>query len=367
MVRIAALDIGGANIKAAFPGGGACTVPFELWRRPRELCSVLEQLIARRLRPLDALAVTLTGELCDCFASKAEGVRHIVRSVRRAVRRAAPRAAVLVWRTDGRLVPAEIAMRDPLPAAAANWLALAELAGSFAPRGLAVLIDIGSTTTDIVPLVDGTPVPLGRTDTERLLAGELIYAGAARTPVAALVQELQYREHLCPVAAELFATAHDAHLVLGLAAEAPRDRATADGRPATRRHARARLARMVCADPADFTAQDARLAAERIVEAHLERCDAAFARLRRRRLGPLRAVIASGSGERLARRAARRLVASLALAGAGVQAILLSRRLGPAASAAAPAVALREIVRQRLELPGDCMCPGARQQCATHG
>ena len=70
------LDIGGANLKAANLDGWAKSVPFALWRDPNGLVSALQDLIAAA-PPADQLAITMTGELCDCFQTNAEGVRHI--------------------------------------------------------------------------------------------------------------------------------------------------------------------------------------------------------------------------------------------------------------------------------------------------
>src|SRR5947208_2344005 len=81
----------------------------------------------------------------------------------------------------------DVARRQWLRTAAANWLATAVWAGRFAPEGAALLIDAGSTTTDIVPLWNGRPMPLGLTDPDRLRTGELVYTGARRTPVCALL------------------------------------------------------------------------------------------------------------------------------------------------------------------------------------
>src|SRR6516225_2420850 len=159
------LDIGGANLKAAHTGGSARSVPFALWKRPHDLAAALP--------PCDRAAVTMTGELCDCFATSRDGVRHILDAIAAAL----PGVPVSVWRTDGRFVNLADARADPRPAAAANWLALATYAGRFAPPGPALLVDVGSTTSDLVPLHDGRPVPSARTDPERLSTGELVYTG----------------------------------------------------------------------------------------------------------------------------------------------------------------------------------------------
>ena len=110
------------------------------------------------------------------------------------------------------------------PPAAANWHALATFAGRLVPDRPALLIDIGTTTADLIPLNEGVPVPVGRTDRERLQSGELVYSGVKRTPVCALVSEIPFRGQLCPVAAEFFATTLDVYLALGLIPEDSRHR-----------------------------------------------------------------------------------------------------------------------------------------------
>src|SRR5207253_4244272 len=116
---------------------------------------------------------------------------------------------------------------------------------------------VGSTTTDIIPLWDGEPRPLGRTDPERLNSRELVYTGIRRTPVCALMEG--------DGMAEFFATTLDVYLVLGRIPEDPSDRDTADGRPATRAGAEARVARMICADLETSTADERRKVAERVL------------------------------------------------------------------------------------------------------
>ena len=41
-----------------------------------------------------------------------------------------------------------------------------------------LLIDIGTTSTDIIPIVDGEVAALGWTDPDRLASGELVYSRA---------------------------------------------------------------------------------------------------------------------------------------------------------------------------------------------
>ncbi len=281
---ILGLDIGGANLKAAPSSGTARLQPFELWKNPAGLADALRELL-RTTPPFDRLAVTMTGELCDCFPTRREGVLAILD----AVDAVAEGRAVGVWRTDGRLVVPKEARAKPLLAASANWLALATFAGRFAPKGPALLIDIGSTTTDVVPLRDGRPVPRGRTDSERLRSGELLYTGVRRTPLCAILGS--------EVAAELFATTLDVYLLLGRIAEDPNDRHTADGRPATCANAHARLARMLCVDAETCPRDEARKLAERVLLKQVYQITSAINQVAKTLPGPPQTIIASGSGE----------------------------------------------------------------------
>jgi probable H4MPT-linked C1 transfer pathway protein len=322
------LDVGGANLKAAHSRGAARSHPFALWKAPAALPDALRELL-HDWPPYDRLAVTMTGELCDCFASKREGVRAILDAVS-AVAGATP---VRVWLTDGRLVDLAAARADPLAAAAANWLALATLAGRFAPRGPALLIDVGSTTSDVVPLLDGLPVPTGRTDPDRLRAEELVYTGVRRTPLCSLLGGYG--------AAEVFATTQDAYVVLGHLPEDAADTDTADGRPATRPFAEARLARMICADLETSTHDDRLAIAMSAVREQVARLAHAVESVIARLPGWPAAVVIAGSGEFLARAAWAEQVKC-----PPCPVISLRKRLGRTASSAACAHALAVIAAE---------------------
>ena len=112
----------------------------------------------------------------------------------------------------------------------------------------ALLIDVGSTTADVIPIAGGRVAATGRNDLERLLAGELVYTGVLRTNLAAIAPRVPVRGGWCPVSSEYFAISADVHLVLGHLAPEAYDCPTPDGRPATVEFARERIARLVCAD-----------------------------------------------------------------------------------------------------------------------
>lgn len=328
------LDVGGAYLKVADGRQYAAARFFPLWRDVGRLGEELADLLAAAPRA-ETLAVTMTGELADCFETKAEGVRTILDELTMA----AAGRRIWVYMLDGRLVEQSEAAECPSDAAASNWHALARFAGRYAPRGGALLIDVGSTTTDLVPLADGKPAARGRTDPARLLHGELVYTGVLRSPVCGLLTALPWQGQLCPVAHEFFATTFDAFLILGDLPEDVGNTQTADGRPATRAAARDRLARSICADREMFDWSDAEAAATAIARAQLARLGIAAQRVLRRMAGPPETVIVSGQGEFVARRLLERLRLAAPI-------VSLADELGPVVSRAATAHALAVIAAE---------------------
>jgi hypothetical protein len=338
-MRILALDIGGANLKGAHSDGSVRSEPFEVWRRPEELAGAIAKLL-ERMPACDTLAVTMTAELCDCFETKAEGVKAVLDAVEKSLGRRKRSVAVQVWMTDGRLATLAEARSNPLKAAASNWLALATWAGSLCDAGPAILIDVGSTTSDIIPLRDGVPVPRGRTDFDRLASSELVYAGIRRTPIIALVPTLVLSGRTRRLASESFATTCDVYTWLGDLPEEPKNRRTADGRSATRANAAARLARVVCADRSMVDDKHLTQIARQVADA--QRTDLLRA-IREVELGlgqRANTAVIAGSGEFLARRTLERLHKAPKL-------VSLAERLSPEVSAAACAYALAAIAAQR--------------------
>lgn len=327
------LDVGGANLKLASADGSlARSVAFPLWRQREELPRALGELLGGAPEPL---ALSMTGELADCYTTKAEGVRDILGAAARAVgdRR------LVVYTLYGALVGPDHAQQTPLDAASSNWHALASWAARWA-SGPTLLIDIGSTTTDLIPIVEGRLAARGRNDPERLVANELVYTGVSRSPVCALARTLPWRGGACPTAQELFATTRDAYLLRGDLAEDADDTATADGRPATREAARDRLARQICADRTLFDEADAQAAALEIEQAQLARLGIAARNVVSRLPGPLETVILSGEGEFLA----RRLLTAMRIS---PRVVSLGEQLGPALSRVAPAYALAVLAAER--------------------
>lgn len=269
------LDIGGANLKIADGGGRAASLAYALWREPQGLAAAIASLIAEFGTPSDSpVALTMTGELADCYATKADGVRAIVDATLDATRGSVVRVAAV----DDRWLTPQKAKEETHLVAAANWRLGARLVSRANPNGRGVWVDIGSTTTDVIPVEESKVIAVGANDTHRLLANELIYTGVRRTPVCALVERLPYRGRECPVAAEWFATTADAWLLLGGLPEDPDDCGTADGRSMVQQSAIDRLARCVCADRESFDESDAVTTARHIAAVQVAMIAGAIAR-----------------------------------------------------------------------------------------
>jgi len=337
-MRACGWDIGGVHIKAAVctsPRGDDLDwriEPFAVWRRPDELGGRLAALAAALgAGPGCAHALTMTAELSDVFPDRVSGVRAILAAARTALG-----ARTRVLDIAGRLVPIDAAAADPEPVAAANWMATAMLAARLVGDGL--LIDVGSTTTDIVPLRGGRPAPAGRTDLERLACGELVYTGFLRTPPAALADRVPLRDGHCRTAPEHFTIMADAYVLLGRLQPEAYTVETPDGRGRTPADCAARLARLVCSDPGMIGADGLRAIAAHLEERQIAVVAGAIAEVAARsRTGPVALVAGAGAGlaAAAARRADRRplrLADALAMGG--------DRRGRPAWDAAAPAVAL---------------------------
>ena len=334
-------DIGGVNTKAARldSSGGLADLrsvsePYELQRHPEALIPTLLRL-ADRLgsEGIIAHAVTMTAELSQLFRTKREGVGFVLDAMERAF----PHDRIAVHTVGGPFITPDEARHRPLDVAASNWAATAALVASFEPE--AILIDMGTTTTDIIPIAGGMVRAAGRTDPERLQSGELVYTGALRTPAEALVEDVPIPGGRASVSAEGFALIGDALLWLGRLDADAYTSPTPDSRPPTREFAGERLARLVCADREilDDAAIDG--IAHALAEAQLTRIVAGVARVRARWPSVSRAVV-TGLGDFIVAEAAER---------AGLEVMALSERLGSAALTAPAAAVAWLLARQPAE------------------
>ncbi len=345
-------DIGGAHLKLSrltcgVPGAAALRTwirPFAIWQAPEQLPVQLTGLLAEASAGLDRPpvehGVTMTAELADVFEHRADGVRAILGAGAAALGAARWRVLTL----EGAFASPRAAGAAPLSVAAANWTASARLTGWLRPE--AILVDVGSTTTDIIPIVAGRPAPRGRTDTERLMSGELIYTGLLRTPPASLAATVPLPGGECGVAPEHFALMADVYRVLGRIGVEEYTVPTADGRGKDVDACRARLARLVCADAAELGPAAVGAIAARLETNQIDRIAAGLRQVLAARHSSLRSAVDRLAGGRplVVTAGAGGFLAGAAAARVGLPAMPLSSLLpgvgGDRWDAAAPSAAI---------------------------
>jgi probable H4MPT-linked C1 transfer pathway protein len=143
----------------------------------------------------------------------------------------------------------------------------------------ALLVDIGSTTTDIIPLVGGQVAARAATDAGRLATGELVYQGVVRTPVCGLAQHIEFAGEPVNVMNEWFATTADVYRLTGELAPQYDQYPAADNGAKTQAASRTRMARMIGRDAREASAMEWRAFAQRWREQQLREIGANLARV----------------------------------------------------------------------------------------
>lgn len=300
MPIVAGYDVGGAHLKVARVENGRLAgvrqIACPLWQGLDQLSIALTEA-AGLTANADVHAVTMTGELCELFQSRQEGVRALSRHMAGHVR--APLRVYLGLKGFG---DANAAAADPDAAGSANFLATAQTIARVKPHAL--LIDMGSTTTDII----ACDRPQGLTDAERLQTGELVYSGLTRTPVPSVTTRGVLAGQWQGLARDTFATMADVRRVLGELPDGIDQHATADGRGKSVEDSLTRLARGFGRDGDMHRLREWRVAAAHIRDEQvLSIVDGALQVLSRPGLDVSGGVVAAGIGAETAHDVALRL------------------------------------------------------------
>ena len=279
-------DIGGAHVKACLMRDGRVVDVAQwacpLWQGLEHLERVLH--LSRTRWPQlarAAHAVTMTGEMTDLFEHREDGVRRIATTLATTLAPArGPEAMHFFAGEAGWCRVADVGAHWE-QIASANWLATASHAARCIAEG--VLIDIGSTTTDLIAFRAGrvltgerraapsSPDPHGgragrspalgafdnsRSDAARLATGELVYHGVVRTPLCALGPRIAWQGRELNVMNEFFASAADVYRLTGELDPAHDLHPSADDGPKDLPATRRRLARMIGLDERDASPAD---------------------------------------------------------------------------------------------------------------
>ncbi len=264
--RVIGWDVGGAHVKACLMAHGRVVDVAQwacpLWQGMEKLQAVLQAAHERWPGLASARhAVTMTGEMVDLFAHREDGVMRIAAELVRALAPPGSTGSVAFYAGDAGWCSAASVATHWEAIASANWLATARHAASdlmkdAGDQAVGLLIDIGSTTTDLIALRGGRVLTTARTDAQRLASGELVYHGVVRTPLCAIAHRIGWRGVQHNVMNEFFATSADVYRLTGELNAAhdlhpPADNAGKD-LPATRQ----RLARMIGLDARDASDDD---------------------------------------------------------------------------------------------------------------
>ncbi len=317
---ILGIDIGGANTKIASSDGRLVELHYiPLWKNTRLPDALLD--IANRLEPKKA-GVVITGELADCFPDKDTGLSYIIDAVNNAFSDA--------YFLDSSGVFTKEKRRS---IAAANWMASALLVGREYKD--CIFVDTGSTTTDIIPVRNGVP-HAHRTDFERLKNNELVYTGALRTNIAAILDKVMLGGAYCRTSSELFAITADAYMVLGMIKEDEYTCDTPDGAGKTIIDAKRRLARVVCADLSEIGEEELFSIAHQAMEKQVKNIAEALRDAAKRH--GIKRIVACGLGEFLVEKAAQ---------DTGFECIRMSKKFGKEISKVFPAYAVARLLAEK--------------------
>ena len=305
MQTVIGWDIGGAHLKGARAENGRITRAFSvacpLWQGLAQLDQAFAQARAV-LGNAECHAVTMTGELCDAFPSRDAGVIGLAARAAQEF----PSADIKLYAGRAGFVCLHQASAHAAGIASANWHATAALAALHQPQ--AILIDMGSTTTDLIPILAGKVAARGQSDASRAESGELLYTGLVRSFVMALADRAPFHGTWTVLMGEYFASSADVHRILGQLPDGADVMATADGREKTIAASTARLARMIGRDAADAPQAAWHSLAAWFAEAQIQAMsDAAHLVLSRHDLPAAAPVICAGIGRAVVRRLAGRL------------------------------------------------------------
>ena len=234
-MKVAGFDIGGANTDLAvidFDGDEIKNIEVDfaylpMWSNNDDLSKVLVELIENicPVDEIDAVGISMTAELVDAYDTKKDGVLDVVAKCEQTF---------------------DCPEKTPLKAAAANWIATAQIATLISDD--CIFIDTGSTTTDIIPIKGGNECAIGKSDFDRSATGELVYTGTLRTNLASFLDKVELNGKKYRVASELFAQTADVYTVLDLITEDDYICDTFDGESKSKLDCAKRIARVVCAD-----------------------------------------------------------------------------------------------------------------------
>ncbi|UCD02493.1 MAG: hypothetical protein JSV23_05640 [Promethearchaeota archaeon] len=265
-MNILGLDVGGANTKAALILFRKSKIYksfsyieyFPFWEKslsqiPEMFNRIVLNIIEKNaltLEKIDFIVVTITAELSDAFQTKREGILKILEALKKVF----DEEKLKFITNQIKFVDYTTAKSDYYSIAAANWASTAIFLGQFMSQ--CILIDAGSTTIDIVPIINAVPVQQGKDDISRLINHELVYTGGLRATIPSITHHVPYKGKYLRISFEKFAFISDVHRILNNISEEDYISDTADNRSKSLENCYARLSRVICMDIETISKED---------------------------------------------------------------------------------------------------------------
>ncbi len=299
-------DIGGAHLKVVALDQDGIVIYVDqietpLWKGLEVLEQAVKSLPIELITNAKSHGITMTGELADIFPDRISGVRELVSKITTVFNQDVSQKINIYAGEKGWLQPGSTEGNEA-QIASANWHATAQfIATKIKTNGL--LIDMGSTTTDIIPLVNGKPDSAGFSDNERLQKDELVYTGVNRTSVTAVVSSLPFAGEWQQIAAEYFSTMGDIYC---LTEDVPENAGftTADGKGTSLLDCARRLARVTGSDLHEAELAAWQELAHYISRQQMQQISESISRVRSRYPTDEMPIIGTGAGKFLIRRLA---------------------------------------------------------------
>lgn len=183
-IKFLGVDIGGAHLKLVgtnikkkviFVSYLKCPI----WEDINNLRLHLTSLKAKIDINYVICCITMTAELCDCFENRNSGVKKIFSICKES-------GLNFFFFSNSFCAPTKKLCTSSV--SSMNWLAPAVFLKEKIKN--AILIDFGSTTTDITIIQNYHLSNLGYTDFDRLKNSELVYTGIVRTPIFSISKSL---------------------------------------------------------------------------------------------------------------------------------------------------------------------------------
>ena len=257
-MKVLGLDIGGAHLKASLIEKNNNKLSlldidsFEtpLWKGTDCLSKKLKVLKKDwKIKKSTEVCCTMTGEMADIFENRKSGVKLILNNLKKNFC-----SDINAYSTKGFLEKSEI-KKNNFFIASANWHATASLISRVIDE--CILIDIGSTTTDIIPIKNNKVLsPFYSNDSYRLRIGELVYLGVNRTPVSSIKNRFKFKGTYRNVMRELFANTSDVFRVTRQLDENFDFYPACDGKKKDVNASQQRLARIIGLDRHDASSED---------------------------------------------------------------------------------------------------------------